>query len=279
MHYHPKSAVDSHDPRILRLRLYGICQDEDIRHLYGRCAVVFDGLATVHPQLAEEVHRFMYLDDRSVAQEQAWKRQSVMASDGGPQDQAAILASDFESSKFILLPLALAIQSSRRKNIEKLRASFRAFKGRAKSVLETIASEYIWLFPDVDKWALIRNSEQHQSTVFYEDERRAVFSDADTKLPMDYDELVVFAHHVTTGMWLANDVTTACFLGQIKLSLPSGLPDGDQAEIRAFLAKRLRLSRETRPTAEELAETERRRMELEREIRKHTDVPQEEGAD
>lgn len=267
MRYHPKGYVDSQDPRVLRLILYEIWHDLDIRHLYTRCAEMFGGLTASKRQLAEEVHRFMYLDDRSLAQEQAWQRESGAVSDGGPKDQARILASDFESSRFILLPLALAIQSSRGKSMRKLRASFCAFKSQPRSVLDTIASEFKWLFPDVDKWALIRNSEQHQSTVFYEDERRVVFSDVTSKLSMGYDELVVFAHHETTGMWLGNDVTTACFLKQIKLTLSSGLPEGDQAAIRAFLAKRLRLSREARAAAEELAETERRRVELEREIR------------
>lgn len=259
MRYHAQGYLDSTDPRISRLVLYGIYRQENIQSLYARCGELFEGFLAKEPRLAAEVHRFMYLDRRSMAQDQAWERQAPHIANGGPEDQAVIVSSDFESAKFLLLPLAIAIQATRGKDGERLGAIFCAFQGKAKSVLQSVAKEFVWLFPDIDAWATIRNSEHHQSTVFDGEESRVVFADLGKRVKMAYEELARFTHHETTGMVVSNDAITACFLKRMKLTLPPDLVEGDQEAIRTARTKRLRQTRGTRPTAEEHGEAKRRR--------------------
>lgn len=150
-----------------------------------------------------------------------------------PLDTSIGLAKAFDALTAIGLPLAVASFSSSESSSEKLESIRRSFSERSLDVGSTLGKTYSGLFPDVDRWAHIRNSVKHQtvtpvgngSIIEFRDSRKG-------NLRLTLQELALF------GMWTIQGIRT--LLNLAAYFYLSGIPPlilsfkGDMSGLAAF---------------------------------------------
>ena len=199
--------LSTRDDRVKLLVAEGVYSDPQIEEFYARGRELLLKLLSDAPDLAYAVHRDFF-GRPFLAQSQAWKRGLDKNTFGGPLNHARAIAEQFEASKVVALPLAVAYQVERGKDERDLLTKvLPSLRSEPKDVLDGVAAALPGLLPNVLTLSHVRNSELHHATVFDDATSSVTFVDAKHgELTWPYEKLAANTQHFCMALLFVGDI-------------------------------------------------------------------------
>lgn len=201
------SKPSEQDTRIKFLVEKNIMTDEQIVNLFVSLKLKFNEFIFKWPDISINLAS-NYLSNAFLSMTQKFKYDLTNQNEfGGPHNHVKSICSCAENAKVLLLPTQVMIYSKNNnsKN-DKIQKAYDSFKTKPFDVLTGIKKEYDWLFPEIEKIRIIRNSEYHHSTVWNDINNQVMFIDENKPaLTMNYSELHIIGIHLSMAYLLLSN--------------------------------------------------------------------------
>ena len=199
------SKPSEQDIRIKYLVKNKIITDKQIIDLFALLKSKFKKFISNYPDISINLAS-MYFSNSMLSKVQKFKYDLDNQSKfGGSYNHAKSISSAAENAKILLLPTSIMLYSINNNDNNKIQNTCNSFKQKPFDVLIQIKKFYDWLFPEIEKINIIRNSEYHHSTEWHNKNNNVTFVCKNKPpLTMDFSELHIIGIQFIMGYLLLN---------------------------------------------------------------------------